>query len=37
MDWINDVLADLRILVRDLTEDLYDGQILAILMGKDNV
>ena len=33
MDWINDELSDLRIVLRNITEDLYDGQILAILMG----
>ena len=33
MDWINDELSELRIVVRNITEDLYDGQILAILMG----
>lgn len=34
LDWINDELSDLRIVLRDITEDLYDGQILAILMEK---
>ena len=33
LDWINDELSELRIVLRDITEDLYDGQILAILMG----
>lgn len=34
LDWINDELSDLRIVLRNITEDLYDGQILAILMEK---
>ncbi|VDO66376.1 unnamed protein product [Haemonchus placei] len=32
--WINDELADLRIVVRNLQEDLYDGQVLQMLMEK---
>ncbi|XP_059393939.1 alpha-parvin-like [Carassius carassius] len=31
IDWINDVLVGERIIVKDLTEDLYDGQILQKL------
>ena len=34
LEWINRELAEKRIVVRDLEEDLYDGQILSILMGK---
>ncbi|XP_073251110.1 beta-parvin-like [Porites lutea] len=34
LDWINDELSELRIVLRDITEDLYDGQILAMLMEK---
>ena len=34
IDWINDVLADHRIIVKDLQEDLYDGLILQKLIGK---
>ena len=34
MDWINDELAGYRILVKDLEEDLFDGQILQKLIGK---
>lgn len=30
--WINDVLSQQRIIVRDLADDLYDGQILAKLI-----
>uniref|UniRef100_A0A3B3VA00 Parvin, alpha a n=1 Tax=Poecilia latipinna TaxID=48699 RepID=A0A3B3VA00_9TELE len=31
IDWINDVLVGERIIVKDLTEDLYDGQVLQKL------
>ena len=34
LDWINDVLADERIIVKDIEEDLFDGQILQKLIGK---
>ncbi|KAL5010115.1 hypothetical protein ScPMuIL_012420 [Solemya velum] len=34
LDWINDVLADDRILVKDIEEDLFDGQILQKLIEK---
>ncbi|XP_068706017.1 beta-parvin-like isoform X2 [Montipora capricornis] len=34
LDWVNDELSELRIVLRNITEDLYDGQILAILMEK---
>eukprot|EP00731_Ephydatia_muelleri_P029740 Em0021g263a len=30
--WINDSLEDRRIIVRDLTEDIYDGQVLGELL-----
>lgn len=30
--WINDVLEDHRILVRNIQEDLYDGQVLAEML-----
>lgn len=33
-DWINDVLQDMRIVVRDIAEDLYDGHILALFVGE---
>jgi len=33
IDWINDELADQRIIVKDLEEDLFDGQILQKLIG----
>ncbi|CAG0884401.1 unnamed protein product [Cyprideis torosa] len=32
--WINDELSGLRIIVKDLEEDLYDGQILQRLLEK---
>lgn len=32
--WINDELADQRIIVRDLQEDLYDGQVLCKLVER---
>ena len=31
MDWLNDELADYRIIVQDIEEDLYDGQVNKIL------
>ncbi|XP_075783977.1 alpha-parvin isoform X4 [Pelodiscus sinensis] len=31
IDWINDVLAGERIIVKDLAEDMYDGQVLQKL------
>ena len=34
IDWINDVLVGERIIVKDLAEDLYDGQVLQKLFGK---
>lgn len=33
IDWINDELADHRIIVKNLEEDLYDGQVLQKLFG----
>lgn len=33
LDWINDELADHRIIVKDIEEDLFDGQILQKLIG----
>lgn len=33
LDWINDELADSRIIVQNLEEDLFDGQILQKLIG----
>lgn len=32
MDWINEVLADRRIIVRDIRGDLFDGQVLSELL-----
>lgn len=34
IDWINDELADQRIIVKDLEADLYDGQVLQKLLEK---
>lgn len=34
MDWVNDELASQRIIVQNLAEDLYDGQILQKLLEK---
>lgn len=34
VDWVNDVLADKRIIVKDLEEDLFDGLILQKLIEK---
>lgn len=33
-DWINDVLVEERIIVKQLEEDLYDGQVLQKLLGE---
>ncbi|CAG2112621.1 unnamed protein product [Medioppia subpectinata] len=34
VNWINDELSDQRIIVKDLEEDLFDGQILGKLIEK---
>lgn len=34
IEWINDVLAEQRIIVKDIEEDLFDGQVLQKLIGK---
>lgn len=34
IEWINDELAAQRIIVQDLSEDLYDGQVLQKLLEK---
>ncbi|XP_038048958.1 beta-parvin-like isoform X1 [Patiria miniata] len=34
MDWINEEMKEQRVIVRDLEEDLYDGQILGNLIEK---
>jgi hypothetical protein len=34
LTWINDVLEGRRIIVRDIVEDIYDGQVLGELLGK---
>ena len=33
-EWINDVLTDDHIVVKNLCEDLSDGQVLSALIGK---
>ncbi|XP_004610623.2 beta-parvin [Sorex araneus] len=34
IDWVNDVLAEERIIVKQLDEDLFDGQVLQKLLEK---
>jgi len=34
MEWINDELVDDRIIIQDIEEDLYDGQVLQKLIEK---
>lgn len=34
IDWMNDELAHQRIIVKDINEDLYDGQVLQKLSEK---
>ncbi|XP_071465507.1 beta-parvin isoform X5 [Marmota flaviventris] len=34
LDWVNDVLVEDRIIVKQLEEDLYDGQVLQKLLEK---
>lgn len=34
IDWVNDELANERIIVKDIEEDLYDGQVLHKLLEK---
>lgn len=36
IEWINDELAEQRIIVKDIEEDLYDGQVLQKLLGKNS-
>ncbi len=33
LGWINTELAEKRVIVKDLQEDMYDGQILQVLIG----
>ncbi len=35
LEWINDELAEYRIVLKHLEEDLFDGQILQKLIGKE--
>jgi hypothetical protein len=34
IDWMNQELADKRVIIKDLQEDLYDGQIIQLLFGN---
>lgn len=34
IEWINDELAQQRIIVKDINEDLFDGQVLQKLLEK---
>lgn len=34
VEWINDVLAPERIIVKDIEEDLYDGMVFHKLIGE---
>ena len=34
IDWVSDVLVEERIIVKQLEEDLYDGQVLQKLLGE---
>lgn len=34
IEWINDELAQQRIIVKDIVEDLYDGQVIQKLIGN---
>ena len=34
LSWINDTLEERRIVVKDITEDIYDGQVLGELLGE---
>ena len=34
VEWINAELADSRVIVKDIQEDLYDGHILELLIEK---
>lgn len=34
MEWINNVLVEQRIIVQDIQEDLFDGQVLQKLLEK---
>ena len=33
LEWINEELSDHRIIVKDIEEDMYDGQVLQKLVG----
>jgi len=34
IDWVNNELVDQRIIVKDIQEDLFDGQVLQKLLEK---
>ena len=36
MKWVNEVLEERRIIIRDIAEDFYDGQVLSELIGMKN-
>lgn len=36
IDWINSELEEERIIVKDLEEDCYDGQVLQKLFGESD-
>lgn len=37
IDWINSELEEDRIIVKDLEEDCYDGQVLQKLFGEERL
>ena len=37
IEWINDELANQRIIVKNIAEDLYDGQVLQKLLGNQKI
>ncbi len=37
VDWINDELAEHRMIVQNVDEDLYDGQVLQKLLGNSYI
>jgi len=37
LDWINDELHTERIIVQDIEEDLYDGQVMKQCFGFSNL
>lgn len=37
IDWINSELEEERIIVKDLEDDCYDGQVLQKLFGEESL